>query len=97
MISRVDIKSMFVYGYERDLDRRCQGDQNKIMGASVGCYKGKKLLWVLPLDFKKTKNPKSRIKSLSYPYMNMDLISTLDIIFSNKKIVWILCDRISLF
>jgi hypothetical protein len=44
MISRVDIKSMPKYGYERDLGLGCRllGDQNKIVGANVGCYNGKK-------------------------------------------------------
>ncbi len=57
MIFRVDIKSMHVYGYERDLGLGCRllkgSKQNcggqcrllqqkkKVVGASLGCYKGK--------------------------------------------------------
>jgi hypothetical protein len=32
------------------------------MGIGVGRYKEKKVLWVLPLDLKENKNPKSSIK-----------------------------------
>jgi hypothetical protein len=68
MISKVDIKSMLGYGYERELGLGCKllGDQNKIVGAIVSHYnekkncghwcrplQGKKLLWVPPLDLKK--------------------------------------------
>jgi hypothetical protein len=44
MISRVDIKSMFEYGYERDLGSGCRllGDQNKIVGINIGRYNEKK-------------------------------------------------------
>jgi len=48
MISKVDIKSMPRYGYERDLGLGCRllGDQNKIVSTSVGRY-NKKKPWAL--------------------------------------------------
>jgi hypothetical protein len=46
MISRVDIKSIFRYGYERDLGLRCRllGDQNKNIGTNIGHYNEKKTM-----------------------------------------------------
>ena len=43
MISKVDIKSMLGYGYERELGLGCKllGDQNKIVGAIVSHYNEK--------------------------------------------------------
>ncbi len=81
MIFRVDIKSMLGYGYERDLSLRCKllGDQSKIVGTSIGFYSEKKLLWVLPLDLKTNKNPKSKIK------WGLPLIQALLFLFSSSS------------
>ncbi len=95
------LKPCVGYGYERYIGLGCKllggskknyGCQCRSLQQKKGCgsrcrlLQGKKLLWVSPLDLKKNKNPKSRIKwglSLAWaPHSSFSLSSHFAFFFT---------------